>query len=73
MVSQKQITNQAIQVKKYMKVHHLYFIRNNERYRKKLGMNRKQLYYAIQYLNKIGFLEPRNRKIYQILNSKSTN
>jgi len=69
MPNQKKINNQVEQIKKYMKEHNLRFIRNNEKYRKKLGMNRKQLYYAIQYLNKTGFLEPWNRKIYQITHS----
>ena len=66
MKSQKQTNNNAKQVKKFMKENHLYFIRNNEKVRKQLGINRKQLAYALQYLKKIGFLEPWNDKVYQI-------
>jgi hypothetical protein len=62
----KQINNFAEQVKDYMIKNGLYFIRNNERIRKKLGMNHKELAWALQHLNKIGFLEPWNKKIYQI-------
>ena len=53
------------QVKKFMKQNDLHFIRNNERFRTKLKMNRKQLSYAIRYLEKIGFLKSWNNKVYQ--------
>jgi len=66
MQNQKQIINQAKQVKKYMKQHNHYFIRNNERYRKELGINQHRLSDVLKYLNKIGFLESWNHKIYQI-------
>jgi hypothetical protein len=54
------------QVKKFMKKNDLYFIRNNEKIRKKLKMNQIELTYAIRYLNKKGFLEPWNDKVYQV-------
>jgi len=66
MTSQKQINNHAKNVKKFMKENNRYFIRNNERVRMQLGMNKKQLANVLQYLNKAGFLEPWNNKIYQI-------
>ena len=66
MSNQKQIIDQAEQVKKYMKEHHLHFIRNNERYRQELEMNWRQFSNVLKYLNKIGFLEPWNHKVYQI-------
>ena len=56
----------AVQVKKYMKKNGNYFIKNNERVRNQLEMNKKQLTYAIQYLKKIGFLEPWSNKVYKI-------
>ena len=58
----------AKQVKDFMKQNSVYFIRNNERFRTKLKMNRRQLSYAIRYLEKIGFLVPWNEKVYQISN-----
>lgn len=61
----------AVQVKNHMEKNGNYFIRNNERVRKQLKMNKKQLTYAIQYLKKIGFLEPWSNKVYKIMrNSK---
>ena len=69
MSRQKQIINQAEQIKKYMKEHHLHFIRNNKRYRNKFEMNLHQLSDVLKYLNKIGFLEPWNHKVYQITHS----
>lgn len=69
MKSQKQINNYAKQVKKFMKENHLYFIRNNERFRRQLGLNRSQLSYAFKSLKETGFLEPWNGKVYQIANS----
>ena len=71
MNNQKQINTYAKEVKKYMRQHRLNFIRNNERVRNKLGMNRKQLSYTLQYLNKTGFLEPWNHKIYQKAHSQN--
>ena len=68
MPNQKKIKNQAKEVKKYIKQHNLRFIRNNERYREKLGMNQRQLYYIFHYLSETGYLEPWNKKIYQIRN-----
>ena len=62
----KQINNFAEQVKDYMIKNGLYFIRNNERVRKRLNMNHKELSCAVQYLYKTGFLVPWNKKIYQI-------
>lgn len=67
--NQKQINNFADQVKNYMIKNGLYFIRNNERVRKRLGLNHKELSCALQHLNKIGFLEPWNKKIYQIVHN----
>ena len=58
----------AKQVKDFMKQNSVYFIRNNERFRTKLKMNRRQLSYAIRYLEKIGFLVSWNEKVYQISN-----
>jgi len=58
----------AKQVKTFMKQNSVYFIRNNERFRTKLKMNRRQLSYAIRYLEKIGFLVSWNEKVYQISN-----
>ncbi len=55
----------AKQVKDFMKQNSVYFIRNNERFRTKLKMNRRQLSYAIRYLEKIGFLVSWNEKVYQ--------
>ena len=66
MSNQKQIINQVKQVKRLMKEQQYFFIRNNEKFRKQLGMNQKQLSYVLQYLNKIGFLEPWNHKVYKI-------
>jgi hypothetical protein len=60
----------AKQVKDFMKQNSVYFIRNNERFRTKLRMNRRQLSYAIRYLEKIGFLVSWNEKVYQISNGK---
>jgi hypothetical protein len=56
----------AKQVKKFMKQNELHFIRNNKRFRTKLKMNRKQLSYAIQYLEKAGFLKSWSDKVYQM-------
>jgi len=67
--NEKQINNFAEQVKDYMIKNGLYFIRNNERVRKKLNMNHKELSSALQLLNKKGFLEPWNKKIYQIVHN----
>jgi uncharacterized protein (DUF1330 family) len=71
MSDQKQINDYAREVKKFMKQHRLNFIRNNERVRNKLGLNRKQLSYTLQYLNKTGFLQPWNHKIYQKANNQN--
>ena len=65
---QKQKEIFAKQVKQFMKENDVYFIRNNERFRTKLKMNRRQLSYAIRYLEKIGFLVSWNEKVYQISN-----
>ena len=66
MLNQEKKEIYAQQVKKFMKKNDLYFIRNNERIRKKLRMNHIELTYALQYLNKIGFLEPWSNKVYQL-------
>ena len=66
MPNQKQIKNQAKQVKKLMREQQYFFIKNNEKFRKQLGMNQRQLSFTIHYLNKTGFLEQWNKKIYQI-------
>ena len=63
---QKQKDIYAKQVKKFMKQKDVRFIRNNERFRTKLKLNRTQLSYAIRYLEKTGFLESWNDKVYQI-------
>lgn len=69
MMIQKQKDIYAKQVKKFMKQKDVRFIRNNERFRTKLKLNRKQLSYAIRYLEKTGFLESWNDKVYQISHS----
>jgi hypothetical protein len=69
MPSEKQIKNQSKQVKRLMEEHRYFFIRNNEKFRKRLEMNQRQLSYTLNYLNKIGFLKPWNRKIYQIMHN----
>ena len=56
----------AVQVKKYMKKNGNYFIKNNERVRNQLEMNKKQLTYGILYLIKIDFLESWSNKVYKI-------
>ncbi len=66
MMYRKQGSINAKQVKKFMKQNEVHFIRNNERFRTKLKMNQKQLSYAIRYLEKTGFLESWNDKVYQI-------
>ena len=66
MMIQKQKDIYAKQVKKFMKQKDVRFIRNNERFRTKLKLNQKQLSYAIRYLEKTGFLESWNDKVYQI-------
>ena len=66
MSGQKKIINQAKQVRRLMREKQYFFIRNNEKFRKQLGMNQRQLSYTIHYLNKTGFLKPWNQKIYQI-------
>ena len=66
MIVRKQKDVYAKQVKKFMKQNGLHFIRNNERFRAKLKMNRKQLSDTIRYLEKIGFLKSWNNRIYQI-------
>ena len=66
MPSQKQIKNQSKQVKRLMKEQKYFFIRNNEKFRKHLEMNQRQLTFTINYLIKTGFLKPWSRKIYQI-------
>ena len=68
MVVQNEKEIYAEQVKEFMKQNDVYFIRNNERFRSKLKMNRRQLTYAIRYLEKIGFLVSWNEKVYQISN-----
>ena len=65
-MNQKQKDIYAEQVKRFMKQKDVRFIRNNERFRTKLKLNRKQLSYAIRYLEKTGFLESWNDKVYQI-------
>jgi hypothetical protein len=63
---QKQKDIYAETVKSFMKQKDVRFIRNNERFRTKLKLNRKQLSYAIRYLEKTGFLKSWNDKVYQI-------
>jgi hypothetical protein len=57
------------QVKKFIKQNELHFIRNNERFRKKLKMNQGQLSSAIRHLKKTGYIKPWNNKVYKILHS----
>ena len=66
MTSKNQKYWYAVKVKNYMNENGNYFIRNNDKFRKKLGLNKTQLMYALHYLNKTGFLEPWNDKVYQI-------
>ena len=56
----------AVKVKNYMKKNGNYYIRNNERVRQQLEMNKAQLTFALKYLKKTGFLELWNKKVYQI-------
>ena len=69
MMVEKQNGIYGKQVKEFMKQNDLHFIRNNEKFRTKLKMNRKQLLYAIRYLEKTGFLKPWNSKVYQTSHS----
>ena len=69
MTSKNQKYWHAEKIKKYMKENGNYFIRNNERFREKLKMNKKQLACALKYLEKTGFLEPWNNKVYQKSNT----
>ena len=69
MTSQKQIRNQSKQVKRLMKEQQYFFIRNNDKFRKQLEMNRRQLSYTLKYLNETGFLKPWSRKIFQIIHN----
>lgn len=71
MMVEKQNGIYGKQVKEFMKQNDLHFIRNNEKFRTKLKMNRKQLLYAIRYLEKTGFLKSWNNKVYQISQSYS--
>ena len=71
MTSKNQKYWHVVQLKKFMKENGLIFIKNNERRRRQLRMNKKQLTNVLQYLNKTGYLEPRNEsssrnKIYKI-------
>jgi hypothetical protein len=56
----------AVHVKNYMKNNGNYFIKNNERTRKQLNMNKKQLTYAINYLKKTGYLKSWSKKVYKL-------
>jgi hypothetical protein len=63
---QKQMSIYAKQVKKFMLHNNIHFIRNNEKFRTELNMNRRQLSYAIRYLQKNGFLKSWNDKVYKL-------
>jgi hypothetical protein len=69
MVKEMYNTNQKYRyadlVKKYMNKNGNYFIKNNEKTRKHLKMNKKQLTYGINYLEKNGFLKPWSKKVYK--------
>jgi hypothetical protein len=69
MMYRKQDDINAELVKRFMKQNAVYFIRNNERFRTKLEMNRRQLSYAIRYLEKTGFLKSWSDKVFQISHS----
>ena len=65
MVVHKQSEIHAKEIEKFIKQNNLHFIRNNERFRTKLKMNKKQLSLAIRHLERTGYLKPWNKKIYQ--------
>jgi hypothetical protein len=44
-----------------------YFIKNNERTREQLNLNKKQLTYGIKYLENNGFLQPWSKKVYKLI------
>ena len=57
MTSKNQKYWHGVHLKKFMKENGLFFIKNNERRRMQLGMNKRQLTIVFQYLNKTGYLE----------------
>lgn len=71
MPDENKIKNQAEQIKKYMEERQLSFIRNNERFRNELEMNKHNLTFVLKYLKSKGFLEPWNKKLYHISNNSN--
>lgn len=69
MSNQKQIIIQSDQVRRLMKKHQYSFIKNNEKFRKQLGMNQIQLSFTIKNLINTGFLKPWSSKLYQIIHN----
>jgi hypothetical protein len=69
MTCKNQIYWYGEKIKKHMKENGNNYIRNNGTFRKKLEMNKKQLSFALKYLEKTGFLEPWSNKVYQKSNT----
>jgi hypothetical protein len=67
MKSTNQRYRYATHVKKYMIKKGNYYIKNNERTREQLNMNKKQLTYGIKYLENNGFLKPWSKKVYKLI------
>jgi hypothetical protein len=67
MKSTNQIYRYAAHVKKYMIKNGNYYIRNNERTREQLNLNKKQLTYGIKYLENNGVLTPWSKKVYKLI------
>ena len=57
----------AAHVKQYMIKKGNYFIKNNERTREQLNLNKKQLTYGIKYLENNGILQPWSKKVYKLI------
>jgi hypothetical protein len=71
MEGQKQEYICANEVKNFIKQNDLSFIRNNNRIRKRLNMNKRQLSIAIRHLEKTGYLKPWNKKVFKISNNSN--
>ena len=67
MKSSSQKFRYAAHVKQYMLKNGSYFIKNNERTREQLNLNKKQLTYGIKYLENNGILQPWSKKVYKLI------
>ena len=67
MKSPNQRYRYAAHVKQYMIKKGNYFIKNNERTREQLNLNKKQLTYGIKHLENNGFLQPWSKKVYKLI------